>query len=105
MTRPNPVQKTNSIGLSGRVGGAGVFKMIKKKVVSDRSPALAVSSLLELPRVKVFADSLADSDRPLLSHHLRLYTDIYLPGCPFQISTTTRYGAEEAAVIAADRHQ
>ena len=74
--------------------------MIKKKVVSDRSPALAVSSLLELPRVKVFADSLADSDRPLLSHHLRLYTDIYLPGCPFQISTTARYGAEEAAVIA-----
>ena len=74
--------------------------MIKKKVVLDRSPALAVSSLLELPEVKDFADSLADSEQTVLSRHLRLYTDIYLPGCPFQISTTTRYGTEEAAVIA-----
>ena len=49
MTRPNPVQKTNSIGLSGRVDGASVCEMIQKKVVLDRNPALAVSSLLKIP--------------------------------------------------------
>ena len=56
------------------------MEIIKKKVVLDRSAALAVALILEFPEVKGFADSLADSDRsPFETVHRHILAWLPIP--------------------------
>lgn len=61
----------------------------------------AVLGLVTLPKFKELYESLTDREKEDFRCHLQKYVEIYLPGCPFEISSTSRYtSVPEAAVIA-----
>ena len=62
-----------------------------------------MAALLGVPSVKRFHDKLATADeREHCVRHLRKYINMYLPSCPFEVSTTNRYTIDthEASVTA-----
>ncbi len=59
--------------------------------------------MLALPGLKKFSDSLkTDKEKDDFRKHLRKYINIYLPDCPFEVSSTNRYTVvtQEASVTA-----
>lgn len=63
----------------------------------------AESSLLQLPGLRKFHAALkTDREKKNFREHMQKYINIWLPDCPFEVSTTNRYTivTEEAAVIA-----
>jgi histone-lysine N-methyltransferase SUV420H len=59
--------------------------------------------LLALPGLKKFSHSLkTDKEKDDFRKHLRKYINIYLPDCPFEVSSTNRYTVvtQEASVTA-----
>jgi histone-lysine N-methyltransferase SUV420H len=69
----------------------------------DKDVAKAETQLLALSGLKKFSDSLkTDKEKDDFRKHLRKYINIYLPECPFEISSTNRYTVvtHEALVIA-----
>lgn len=64
---------------------------------------LAVANLLALSGLRKFHNALkTDKEKDDFRKHLRRYAQIYLPDCPFEVSTTNRYTivTYEAAVTA-----
>lgn len=57
---------------------------------------------LDLPRMKTFLASLGTAEEEAaFKRHMKRYLEIYLPNCPFELSTTHRYTltTPEAAII------
>jgi histone-lysine N-methyltransferase SUV420H len=62
-----------------------------------------VQQLLRLPGLRKFVQGLKDEkERDQFTRHLRRYASIYMPDCPFEVTTTNRYTItdHEASVTA-----
>ncbi|KAL8732033.1 MAG: hypothetical protein Q9166_002985 [cf. Caloplaca sp. 2 TL-2023] len=80
-----------------------VTKILLHQVVVDKDVPTAETSLLQLPGLRKFHSSLkSDRERDDFQRHMRKYINIWLPDCPFEVSTTNRYTivTQEAAVTA-----
>ncbi|EME45658.1 hypothetical protein DOTSEDRAFT_71379 [Dothistroma septosporum NZE10] len=80
-----------------------VCKILQEDVVINKDAAKAHERLLNLPGLKRFKGLLKTEDeKGHFERHLRKYVNMYLPDCPFEVTTTNRYTIEtaEAAVTA-----
>ncbi|EPE32704.1 SET [Glarea lozoyensis ATCC 20868] len=80
-----------------------VTSIIQKHVIIEKDLSQAEIELLKLPGLKNFLGSLkTDKEKEDFRKHLKKYISIYLPDCPFEVSTTNRYTIDthEAAVTA-----
>ncbi|EEA26004.1 histone lysine methyltransferase Set9 [Talaromyces marneffei ATCC 18224] len=80
-----------------------VTKILLHKVIVEKNPRAAEQELLAMKGLKKYLDSLPnDREREWFKRHFRKYIHIYLPDCPFEISTTNRYTIieHEASVVA-----
>lgn len=69
----------------------------------NRDVPAAEAALLQLPGLKKYVNLLkCDREREDFRRHMRKYIHIWLPDCPFEVSTTNRYTivTHEAAVTA-----
>jgi histone-lysine N-methyltransferase SUV420H len=63
-----------------------------------------MSQTLKLPGLKQYSESLSPIELEDFHLHMRKYLDIYLPDCPFKISSTYRYSAfEQHAMVVAQK--
>ncbi|KAF1925696.1 uncharacterized protein M421DRAFT_423530 [Didymella exigua CBS 183.55] len=78
---------------------------IRQHAIWDKEPAEAVQELLKLPGLRKFMASMKDEkDQEQFKRHLRRYVNIYMPDCPFEVTTTNRYMiTEHEASITARR--
>ncbi|CZT53293.1 related to histone-lysine N-methyltransferase set-9 [Rhynchosporium secalis] len=80
-----------------------ITTILRKLVIVEKDASKAEAELLELPALKKFSQNLkTDKERDDFRRHLRKYVNIYLPDCPFEVSSTNRYtiNTHEAAVTA-----
>jgi histone-lysine N-methyltransferase SUV420H len=80
-----------------------ITSILQNAVIIEKDPLKAESELLALPGLRKFSESLkSDKEKEDFRRHLRRYINIYLPDCPFEISSTNRYTVvtHEAAIIA-----
>lgn len=80
-----------------------VTSILRKRVIVEKDAVKAEAELLELPALKKFSQKLrTDKEKDDFRRHLRRYVNIYLPDCPFEVSSTNRYTivTQEAAVTA-----
>ncbi|RDL38162.1 Histone-lysine N-methyltransferase [Venustampulla echinocandica] len=78
-----------------------VTSILQKSVIIEKDAAKAETQLLALPGLKKFLGSLkTEKEKDDFRKHLRKYISIYLPDCPFEVSTSNRYTIDthEAAV-------
>jgi histone-lysine N-methyltransferase SUV420H len=69
-----------------------IASRIRKHAIWEKDPAEAVQELLKLPGLRKFVASMKDEkDQEQFKRHLRRYVNIYLPDCPFEVTTTNRY--------------
>lgn len=78
---------------------------IRKHAIWQKEPAEAVQELLKLPGMRKFMANMKDEkDQEQFKRHLRRYVNIYMPDCPFEVTTTNRYMiTEHEASITARR--
>ena len=72
-------------------------------VIVAKDPKKAEATLLGLPGLKKYVEKLkSEQEKEWFKRHLRKYVEIYLPDCPFEVTTTNRYTitTHEAAVSA-----
>ncbi|KAF1961807.1 hypothetical protein CC80DRAFT_488215 [Byssothecium circinans] len=50
-----------------------------------------MQDLVKLPGLKKYMNGLKDKEREHFARHLRRYVSIYMPDCPFEVTTTNRY--------------
>ena len=77
--------------------------ILLRDLVLGKDPQLAEESLLKLPALRKFDDALkTKGEKDHFRRHLRKYVNIWLPDCPFEVSTTNRYTIvnQEAAITA-----
>lgn len=80
-----------------------VTALLLRDVIVAKNPQRAEASLLKLPGLRKFSDNLKTSaEKEHFRRHLRKYINIWLPDCPFEVSTTNRYTivTNEAATTA-----
>jgi len=80
-----------------------VTAILQKRVIIEKEPAKAEVELLALAGLKKFCDGLrTEKEKDDFRKHLRKYINIYLPECPFEVSSTNRYTVvtQEASVTA-----
>ena len=80
-----------------------ITSILLHDVIVAKDVPKAEKQLLALPGLKKFTDRLcSDREREWFRRHLRKYISIYLPDCPFEVTTTNRYTVltHEAAVSA-----
>ena len=80
-----------------------VTAILQKRVIVEKDAAKGEAEILELPALKKFSQNLkTDKEKEDFRRHLRKYVNIYLPDCPFEVSSTNRYTIDthEAAVTA-----
>jgi histone-lysine N-methyltransferase SUV420H len=66
--------------------------VIRQQVIWDKDPVEAVQQLLALPGLRKYMAGLRDEkDQEQFKRHLRRYVNIYMPDCPFEVTTTNRY--------------
>jgi histone-lysine N-methyltransferase SUV420H len=66
--------------------------VIREQVVWDKDPVEAVQQLLDLPGLRKYVAGLREEkDKEQFKRHLRRYVNIYMPDCPFEVTTTNRY--------------
>jgi hypothetical protein len=83
-----------------------VISILRDNVILQRDISRAMSQILELPGLKQYSESLRSPNEVKdFEHHMRKYLNIYLPDCPFEISSTYRYSASnpEASIVARKR--
>ena len=67
-------------------------KILLYDVIVGKDSAKAEAALLKLPGLKRFVDRLqTDREKEDFRKHLRKYINMWLPDCPFEVSTTNRY--------------
>ncbi|KAK2762630.1 Histone-lysine N-methyltransferase set9 [Arachnomyces sp. PD_36] len=80
-----------------------VTSILLHDVIVDKDVPKAEEELLNLPGLKKYIGKLGtEQEKMWFRRHLRKYIAIYLPSCPFEVSTTNRYTitTHEAAVTA-----
>jgi [histone H4]-N-methyl-L-lysine20 N-methyltransferase len=80
-----------------------VTSILQHAVIIEKNPLKAESQILALPGIRNFMDNLkSEKEKEDFRRHLRRYINIYLPDCPFEISSTNRYTVvtHEAAITA-----
>lgn len=80
-----------------------VARILLHDVIVAKDVAKAEKELLALPGLsKYFSRLPNDREKEWFRRHLRKYIEIYLPECPFEVTTTNRYtiSTHEAAVCA-----
>jgi [histone H4]-N-methyl-L-lysine20 N-methyltransferase len=80
-----------------------VTAILLRDLILGKDPQLAEESLLKLPALRKFDGSLQTrAEKDYFRRHLRKYVNIWLPDCPFEVSTTNRYTivTHEAAATA-----
>lgn len=80
-----------------------IADIIRKTVIIEKDPAKAVAQLLQLQGLRNYVQRLSTTDeKEHFQRHLRKYVNIYMPDCPFEVSTTNRYTitTHEASVTA-----
>ncbi|ESZ97184.1 hypothetical protein SBOR_2440 [Sclerotinia borealis F-4128] len=80
-----------------------VTKILQNAVIVEKNPAKAEAQLLALSGLKKFHQNLnSEKEKEEFRRHLRKYINIYLPDCPFEVSSTNRYTVvtHEAAIVA-----
>ena len=80
-----------------------VTAILFRDVVLDRDAQKAELALLELSGLKKYFNLLrSDREKEDFRRHMRKYINIWLPDCPFEVSTTNRYTivTQEAAITA-----
>ncbi|KAL2002133.1 hypothetical protein VTN02DRAFT_622 [Thermoascus thermophilus] len=80
-----------------------VARILLHHVIVAKDVARAEKELLALPGLSKYMSRLPnDREKEWFRRHLRKYIEIYLPDCPFEVTTTNRYTitTHEAAVCA-----
>ncbi|KAI5926501.1 hypothetical protein F4810DRAFT_699606 [Camillea tinctor] len=80
-----------------------ITKIIQSNLIVDPDIQVAESKLLATDGLRKFYNALkTDKEKEDFRAHLRRYMQIYLPDCPFEVSSTNRYTivSHEAAVTA-----
>ncbi|KAB2577330.1 hypothetical protein BFW01_g8458 [Lasiodiplodia theobromae] len=80
-----------------------IARILRDSVVINKDPVRAQEQLLELPGLKRYLAKLATKDeKEHFKRHFRKYVNLYMPDCPWEVSTTNRYTItqHEAAVTA-----
>ncbi|KAI0129127.1 histone-lysine N-methyltransferase SET9 [Xylariales sp. AK1849] len=80
-----------------------VTKIIQNHLVVDPNLEIAEAKLLATDGLRKFHNGLkSEKEKTDFRRHLRRYMQIYLPDCPYEVSTTNRYTivTHEAAVTA-----
>ncbi|RAL59565.1 hypothetical protein DID88_006558 [Monilinia fructigena] len=80
-----------------------VTKILQNAVIVEKNPSKAEAQLLALPGLKKFQQNLkSEKEKEDFRRHLKKYINIYLPDCPFEVSSTNRYTVvtHEAAIVA-----
>lgn len=99
MIRKNRSKYNSARGLSED----DITAILLYDVVVDKDSQKAETALLKLPGLRKFYDNLKiDREKEDFRRHMRKYINIWLPGCPFEVSTTNRYTivTQEAAATA-----
>jgi len=68
-----------------------IANILRKTIILDKDINEAMQQLVKLPGLKKYINSLEDKDREHFTRHLRRYVSIYMPECPFEVTTTNRY--------------
>ncbi|KAL5387350.1 hypothetical protein DPSP01_003573 [Paraphaeosphaeria sporulosa] len=69
-----------------------IASILREHVIVEKNSAEAMHRLVQLPGLKKFLATLKDdADTEHFKRHLRRYVSIYLPDCPFEVTTTNRY--------------
>ncbi|KAF1808800.1 hypothetical protein P152DRAFT_485199 [Eremomyces bilateralis CBS 781.70] len=85
------------------IGEEDIANILRDCIVVEKNVNKAVDQLLKVRGIKAFFDRLkAPHERDHFVKHLKKYVQIYLPDCPFEVTTTNRYtiSTYEAAVTA-----
>ncbi|KHJ35606.1 putative histone-lysine n-methyltransferase set9 protein [Erysiphe necator] len=80
-----------------------ITSIIQRTVILEKNTEKAEFQLLELPGLRAFKDNLkTEKEKQDFIRHMQRYVKIYLPDCPWEVSTTNRYTivTHEAAVTA-----
>lgn len=80
-----------------------VTSILLHDVIVAKDVSKAEGEFLDLPGLKKYLGKLeTEQEKTWFRRHLRKYISIYLPSCPFEVSTTNRYTitTHEAAVTA-----
>ncbi|KAH6625580.1 histone-lysine N-methyltransferase SET9 [Boeremia exigua] len=79
---------------------------VRRYAIWEKDCAEAVLELLKLPGLRKFMANMKDEkDQDQFKRHLKRYVNIYLPDCPFEVTTTNRYMiTEHEASITARRN-
>ncbi|KAH0538140.1 hypothetical protein FGG08_005248 [Glutinoglossum americanum] len=80
-----------------------VASILRESVIVDKDPAKAEERLLKLTGVRKYVDRLkTENEKENFRKHLKKYVNIWLPDCPFEVSTTNRYTilTHEASITA-----
>ncbi|KAF2751306.1 hypothetical protein M011DRAFT_380460, partial [Sporormia fimetaria CBS 119925] len=73
-----------------------ITEIIRKTIVFAKDPPHAVKQLLQLPGLRKYHASLKDEkEKEHFTRHLSRYAKIYMPDCPFEVTTTNRYTIDE----------
>jgi histone-lysine N-methyltransferase SUV420H len=89
-----------------RIPDEAVSKTLLRQLIDGKDVAGAEKSLLRLPGVKRYLNSLRTSgEKDQFRRHFRKYINMYMTDCPFEVSTTNRYTitSYEAAITARRR--
>ena len=93
----------NKYNLTRGFSEEDVTAILFRDVVLGKDSQRAETALLGLSGLKKFANSLrSNREKEDFRRHLRKYINIWLPDCPFEVSTTNRYTivTHEAAITA-----
>lgn len=80
-----------------------IARILRDSVVLGKDPVKAQEQLLELAGLKRYLAKLGTKDeKEHFKRHFRKYINLYMPDCPWEVSTTNRYTItqHEAAVTA-----
>ena len=80
-----------------------ITKILLHEIVCSKNVASAESQLSKLSGIRKFIDHLkTEREKEDFRKHMRKYINMWLPDCPFEVSTTNRYTivTHEAAVFA-----
>lgn len=77
--------------------------ILRYNVIVNKVPQKAEELLLNLPGLRKYVERLKTSrEKEDFKRHMRKYINLWLPDCPFEVSTTNRYTilTQEAAITA-----
>ncbi|KAL3425022.1 histone-lysine n-methyltransferase set9 [Phlyctema vagabunda] len=98
------IRKNRSAYHSSRgVREEDVTAILRDAVIIQKDVVKAETQLMALPGLKKFSQALKSvKEKEDFRKHIRKYISIYLPDCPFEVSSTNRYtvATHEAAITA-----